>query len=427
MNVRSLKTALTILLGILVFAGYSLAQEKNTVPTAEIGQFELSMQALGRFGTVPHKDVKPGSPNYYAQFSLWVGAMTEGGNIYVTSGDHSGKNTRPEWIPVPLSWEENIESDIDEAKMANTGQFTDVQESGGNTPLGLLVTVTSYGFSDRGYALFDYVISLQEGYDPLNNLYIGFQADVDVPNPHGKLTSDDDRLGFLPNGKGIYIYNEEGKNEPSSPLGIERVGRDQPILSWWTRETDPANDMTRYELLQGKRCHPKNPSKADDYRFMVSDGPFNLQSGEAIQFTIGVVQASVHEDFLSEAQAADLLATRSLPKKGLAKGTAPGMETTLAGLSVPSSFKLHPGSPNPFNSRVRITFDLPESRDVEAVIYNLMGQPVRTLFMGMKEAGSYTLTWDGTDKNGNDVVSGVYLLIVQAGRNRFRQKLVLMK
>ena len=103
------------------------------------------------------------------------------------------------------------------------------------------------------------------------------------------------------------------------------------------------------------------------------------------------------------------------------------METTLAGLSVPSSFKLHPGSPNPFNSRVRITFDLPESRDVEAVIYNLMGQPVRTLFMGMKEAGSYTLTWDGTDKNGNDVVSGVYLLIVQAGRNRFRQKLVLMK
>ncbi|MFH1942013.1 MAG: T9SS type A sorting domain-containing protein [bacterium] len=400
---------------------------KKEAPKAKVGNFTISTQALGRFSSVPQKNKDQSTMNYYADFALWVGAVTDQGTIHVTSGDRPTKDKSVEWIPVPKSWKENVESSISEAKTADNGQFTDAFESDGHTPLGLEVSVTSYSFEDKGYALFDYELTLKEGYTNLKNLYIGFQSDVDVPNPQGKLTPDDDRLGFTPNGKGIYITNEEGKNESSALLGIGLLNADRAILSWWTRETDPANDRTRYDLLQGKGCHPNNPNKADDYRFMISSGPYALNVGEAIRFTVAVLQANSAEAFSAQAEEANLLASQNLQGEGLAKGRAPDGESILAGSSLPTTFKLYPCFPNPFNSQVQITFDLPESGKVDAVVYDILGRPVKTLFSSTKPAGTHTLTWNGSNDSGAEVVSGVYLLILQTGATRSQQKLVLMK
>jgi flagellar hook assembly protein FlgD len=46
---------------------------------------------------------------------------------------------------------------------------------------------------------------------------------------------------------------------------------------------------------------------------------------------------------------------------------------------------------------------------VRVVIYNALGQEIRTLVDGFHGAGVHTVLWDGRDADGRDVSSGVYV------------------
>ena len=75
----------------------------------------------------------------------------------------------------------------------------------------------------------------------------------------------------------------------------------------------------------------------------------------------------------------------------------------------PGSFALFPTYPNPFNSSTVIRFALPAPAEVELAVFNTVGQKVATLVRGVRDAGQYSLTWDGRDNRGNALASGVYL------------------
>jgi hypothetical protein len=77
--------------------------------------------------------------------------------------------------------------------------------------------------------------------------------------------------------------------------------------------------------------------------------------------------------------------------------------------------------PNPFNRRAVIRYELLRSSDVHVVIYNLLGQRVRSLFDGPQAAGRYEIIWDGRDKEGWEVVSGQRPVFLQARGRRFEQ------
>jgi hypothetical protein len=100
---------------------------------------------------------------------------------------------------------------------------------------------------------------------------------------------------------------------------------------------------------------------------------------------------------------------------------------TLSAEGLPTEFAVRPVYPNPFNPATTVTFQLPETAPVELVIFNTLGQKVKTLAAGMKPAGYHTLKWDATNENGAAVASGVYYLQVRAGAQQFRQKMVLMR
>ena len=74
-----------------------------------------------------------------------------------------------------------------------------------------------------------------------------------------------------------------------------------------------------------------------------------------------------------------------------------------------------------------IRFTLPYSGDVELIVYNLAGQKVATLVEGMRQAGSYSIHWDGRDNAERELASGVYLYELRAGNFRSIQKMLLMK
>lgn len=77
----------------------------------------------------------------------------------------------------------------------------------------------------------------------------------------------------------------------------------------------------------------------------------------------------------------------------------------------PLEFGLLTNVPNPFNPVTEIVYSLPggaERSRVVLCVYNCLGQRVRTLRDGEHSGGVYAVSWDGTDKDGAAVASGVY-------------------
>lgn len=77
---------------------------------------------------------------------------------------------------------------------------------------------------------------------------------------------------------------------------------------------------------------------------------------------------------------------------------------------------LYPNYPNPFNPYTTITYELPERSKVSLKIYNIMGQEIRNLFGDeVQEAGRWSVSWDGHDRNNRLCASGVYFCRLIAG------------
>ncbi len=49
------------------------------------------------------------------------------------------------------------------------------------------------------------------------------------------------------------------------------------------------------------------------------------------------------------------------------------------------------------------------------VIYNLLGQEVRTLVRETMDAGFHSVVWDGMDEYGKQVASGIYMYRMSVG------------
>ena len=77
--------------------------------------------------------------------------------------------------------------------------------------------------------------------------------------------------------------------------------------------------------------------------------------------------------------------------------------------AVPEASGLSPNTPNPFNSATVITYQLSSAGPVKLVIYNVLGQPVRTLVDASQVAGSYRVRWDARDDGGALLSTGVYI------------------
>ncbi len=91
------------------------------------------------------------------------------------------------------------------------------------------------------------------------------------------------------------------------------------------------------------------------------------------------------------------------------------------------SFNLLQNYPNPFNPTTTINFEIPVRENVSLIIYNTLGQKLRTLIDGSRSAGHYQVSWDGKDSNGENVSSGIYLYRIKAGYFVESKKMILLK
>ncbi|MBM4172234.1 MAG: T9SS type A sorting domain-containing protein, partial [Ignavibacteria bacterium] len=94
---------------------------------------------------------------------------------------------------------------------------------------------------------------------------------------------------------------------------------------------------------------------------------------------------------------------------------------------IPTEFALSQNYPNPFNPTTSIKYSLAENAKVTLVIYDMLGQVVKTLIDNEQEAGFYTVKWDGTNNYGGKVSSGIYIYRLNAGKFMSTLKMNLLK
>jgi len=99
---------------------------------------------------------------------------------------------------------------------------------------------------------------------------------------------------------------------------------------------------------------------------------------------------------------------------------------------IPMSFSLFQNYHNPFNPSTAIQYTIggltngpPVS--VRLVIYNILGQEIKTLVERFQQPGTYRVTWDGTDNGGKRAPSGVYIYRLMAGNYVSAKTMVLVK
>ena len=96
--------------------------------------------------------------------------------------------------------------------------------------------------------------------------------------------------------------------------------------------------------------------------------------------------------------------------------------------TVPDKFELSQNFPNPFNPSTDINYSLPKSSDVSLIVYDILGNEIRTLVNeANKNSGSYSVMWDGTNDAGMKVSSGVYYYKLTASVFSNTMRMVLVK
>lgn len=90
-------------------------------------------------------------------------------------------------------------------------------------------------------------------------------------------------------------------------------------------------------------------------------------------------------------------------------------------------YELHQNYPNPFNPTTSISFHIPQKKYVKLVVYDMLGREVISLVDNHLQQGNHSVVWDGKDKHGYNVSTGVYIYQLQVDGITKTRKMTLIK
>ncbi|MEE9464205.1 MAG: right-handed parallel beta-helix repeat-containing protein [Candidatus Neomarinimicrobiota bacterium] len=111
----------------------------------------------------------------------------------------------------------------------------------------------------------------------------------------------------------------------------------------------------------------------------------------------------------------------SHPYSLTALGVVPELNTE------PNAYILSPAYPNPFNPSATIKYALKDEALVSLRVYDLLGREVRVLVNERQPAAYHSVVWDGRDRSGRPVPSGVYITRLVTPEFSAGIKMVLLK
>jgi hypothetical protein len=97
------------------------------------------------------------------------------------------------------------------------------------------------------------------------------------------------------------------------------------------------------------------------------------------------------------------------------------------GGAVPTTFRIDQNYPNPFNAGTVIPFGVAYDSHVRIDVYDILGRRIATVADDDFIAGNYNADWDGRDKNGSPVATGVYFYRFVSDEMTETRKMVVLK
>ncbi len=94
---------------------------------------------------------------------------------------------------------------------------------------------------------------------------------------------------------------------------------------------------------------------------------------------------------------------------------------------LPKKLDIRHAHPNPFNNSVSISFEIPNSKNVNLSIFDMKGRKVRQMSLGKLKNGFHNVVWDGKNNLGNELSSGIYMAVLEIGDKFNVQKISLVK
>ncbi|MFQ5709533.1 MAG: FlgD immunoglobulin-like domain containing protein [bacterium] len=234
--------------------------------------------------------------------------------------------------------------------------------------------------------------------------------------------TDDDALWFLMEDK-TFIANDLAVDR-----GTDLTSSADDILYFVTRAGD-GNDQDGIW-----RIDDINSVFPDVVRIITEDalygGDQNVQARATIDFDaagnlIFMENANEHVFFVSPPSASpgNSFTTTSAETLTVSVPTSVASSNDFG----PTSYRLEPNYPNPFNPSTTVTYRLARAGMTTVKIYNLKGQAIRSLVDRIQPAGDYSIVWDGKDDAGKGVVSGVYILVLKSGDFAQSRRMTLLK
>ncbi|MBN4076383.1 T9SS type A sorting domain-containing protein [Gemmatimonas aurantiaca] len=95
--------------------------------------------------------------------------------------------------------------------------------------------------------------------------------------------------------------------------------------------------------------------------------------------------------------------------------------------ALPATLVVGQNYPNPFNAEMLFSVSFPSVAEVRVRVFNILGQKIRTLFVGQVQAGVRVFGWNGKLDSGREAPSGMYLYQVQVGDEAIVRKAMLIK
>ena len=120
------------------------------------------------------------------------------------------------------------------------------------------------------------------------------------------------------------------------------------------------------------------------------------------------------------------------PERSSAEDMVLGVLQAILPERLPTSTQLRANYPNPFNPETWIPFELSQDAAVTVTIYDVQGQRIRQLQLGLVTAGRYIAAdqaayWNGKTETGEAVASGTYFYQLLAGDYTETRKMVILK
>ena len=96
-------------------------------------------------------------------------------------------------------------------------------------------------------------------------------------------------------------------------------------------------------------------------------------------------------------------------------------------MPLPDATFLSQNFPNQFNPVTSIGFGIKEQGYISLRIYDAAGRLVTALVDESRPAGNYTAEWNGRDRNGSSVASGVYFYRLISKELEETRKMILLR